>query len=222
MKPAHRAELLMLLIVAFVLPVCAQQSAPAPSLGDLARQERERKLKQSAQTDAAAGDTAGLTEANFKANILVTESKAETEKWVLMPEAARAGAGRIRQVTTDKKYYMPFVVTGYPWPATEQMSLTARVRFISPVGKIIYASAKWSETIAPDPKSPSVIVLNPVMDITFDHNDVPGTYTVRIMITDHVHSAYAKAEEQFQLIQGTSADGKTVQKPATAPKPDPQ
>jgi hypothetical protein len=222
LKPTQRAGLLLLLIAAFVLPVCAQESAPAPSLGDLARQERERKLKQSAQADTDASEPAGLTPANFKANILINESKAETEKWVLMPEAARAGAGRIRQVTTDKKYYLPFVVTGYTWPATEKMSLTARVRFISPVGKIIYASAKWSETIAPDPKSPSVIVLNPVMDITFDHNDVPGTYTIRIMITDHVHSTYAKAEEKLQLIQGTSAEGKAAQKPAPAAKPDPQ
>lgn len=220
MKPTHRAVLLLLLIASFALPVCAQESAP--SLGDLARQERERKLKQSAPTDADASEPAGLTEANFKANILINESKAETEKWVLMPEAARAAAGRIRQVTTDKKYYMPFVVTGYPWPATEKMSLTVRVRFISPEGKILFASAKWSETIAADPKSPSVIVLNPVMDITFDHNDIPGFYTVRIMITDHVHSTYAKAEEQFQLIQGTSAEGKAVQTPASAPKPDPR
>ena len=211
MKPTHRAGLLMLLVVSFGLGLAAQDSAP--SLGDLARQERERKQKQSAnsaQADADASELSGLAEADFKANILITESTAATEKWVLMPAADRPGAGRIRQLTPGKKYYLPFVITGYAWPVSEKMSLTAHVRFIGPDGKIKFASAKWSDTIGADPRSPSVIVLNPVMDVTFDADDLPGSYTMRITIIDHVHHAYSKAEEQFQLIQGTVAEGKVA------------
>ncbi len=209
LKPIHGIGLSVLLGVSFVPALLTQDTTP--SLGDLARQERERKQQQSTsatQTNADAAELSGLTEANFKANILITESKAATEKWVLMPAADRPGAGRIRQVTQGKKYYLPFVVTDYPWPASEKMNLTTHVRFISPAGKTLFAAAKFSETVGPDPRSPSVIVLNPVMDVTFDPDDPPGTYTIRVTIKDNVHSVYAKAEEQFQLIQGTSGEAK--------------
>jgi hypothetical protein len=226
LKPDQRIALLLLFVVSFVSAVSPQDSNQ--SLGDVARQERERKQKQGAnseQTDSPksqgnaddASETAGLKAGNFKANILITDSHAAIEKWVLMPEADRSGAGRIRQVIRDKKFYLPFVVTGYTSPASEKMNLTAHVRLISPDGKTQFDAPRFSETIAPDPRSPSVIVLNPVMDITFDSNDLPGTYTIRVTVTDHVHSAYAKAEEQFQLISGTSAERKATKKPATAP-----
>ena len=150
----------------------------------------------------------GLKQADFKANILITQSNQETEKWVLMPAADRPGAGRLRQLIPGKKYYLPIVVTDYAFPASEQMYLTAHVRFISPTGKILFGAAKVSGALAPDPRSPSVIVLNPVMDITSDPSDPLGTYTVRVTITDHVHSTYARAEEQFQLVPEPSAESR--------------
>jgi hypothetical protein len=216
LKLNYRSGLLGLLVVAFALALSAQDSNQ--SLGDVARQEHEPKLQQSGnsgQTDAS--ETAGLKEGSFKANVLITDSHAAIGKWVLMPAADRPGAGRIRQVIRDKKFYLPFVVTDYPSPASEKMNLTAHVRMISPDGKTQFEAAKFSEALAPDPRSPSVIVLNPVMDITFDAGDLSGTYTIRVTITDHVHSAYAKAEEQFQLVPETGADGKAEKKPAPAP-----
>jgi len=211
LKASHRAGILIALVLSLALPLLAQDSTP--SLGDLARQERARRQQQAAnppQADAESIELSGLTPANFKANILISESKAETEKWVLMPAADRQGAGRIRQLATGKKYYLPFVVTDYPYPATEKMNLTTHVHFISPAGKTLLAAGKFSENIGADPRSPSVIVLNPVMDVTFDATDLPGTYTLRVTITDHVHSTYAKAEEQFQLVQGADAGSKAA------------
>jgi len=102
-------------------------------------------------------------------------------------------------VRGGKTFYFPFVVTDYPWPATERMKLTAHVRLISPDGKIKYEAPEISGAIGSDERTPSLIVLNPVMNITFDATDLPGTYAIEVTITDHVHSVYAKAEEQFQL-----------------------
>ena len=213
MKPAYRIGLCVLLVVSFMLALSAQDSSQ--SLGDLARQERERKAKQPRNSEPDAGETSGLKEATFKTNILITESHAAIEKWVLMPEAGRAGAGRIRQATPGKKYYLPFVVTDYPWPASERMYLTAHVRLVSPAGKTLFVAAKFSGALGPDPKSPSVIVLNPVMDLTFDADDAPGMYTILVTVKDGVHSVYAKAEEQLQLIPGTSAAEEPARAPAT-------
>jgi hypothetical protein len=169
------------------------------SLGDLARQERARKQQQFDKAEAS--EIAGLKEGDFQARILITDSHAAIEKWVLLPVAERSRAGRIREVAPGKKIYLPFVVTNYAFPTSEKMNLTAHIRLLSPDGKTIFDKPSFSGAIQPDPRSPSTIVLNPVMDITFDSHDLPGTYTIRVTITDHVHSAYAKAEEQFRLIQ---------------------
>jgi hypothetical protein len=212
LKRIYGAGLFVLLAFSFVLTLSAQDGS-TPSLGDLARQERERRQQQSAnppQADADAAELSGLAPANFKANILIAESKDAIEKWVLLPAADKQGAGRIHQVTSGKKFYLPFVVTDYPYPVSEKMNLTTHVRVISPAGKTLFAAGKFSETIGADPRSPSVIVLNPVMDFTLDPTDLPGTYTIRVTVTDHVHSMYAKAEETSQLIPGTSSDGKAA------------
>lgn len=216
----HNVAFTLLLIGLFASPLLAQDNNQ--SLGDLARQQRKQKQSATAQPgeEAAAADAeiAGLKEASFKANILIVDSHAAIEKWVLMPQAGRADAGRARQLVRGKKFYMPFVVTAYPWPASDKMDLTARVRLVAPNGKIQFSAARFSGALAPDPRSPSVIVLNPVMDITFDADDIPGTYTIATTVTDHVHSVYARAEEQFQLVQDAGSPGKAVLKPVTKPR----
>jgi hypothetical protein len=212
MKPAWRVTCLALLVISLVQILSAQDGSQ--SLGDFARQERERRNKQAAEAEA--NEIAGLKEGSFKANILITDSRAAIERWVLMSAADRANAGRFRELIPDRKFHLPFVVTDYPFSASEKMDLTAHVRLISPDGKTEFDAPRFCEVIAPDPRSPSVIVLNPVMDITFDTSDLPGTYTIRVTITDHVHSAYAKAEEQFQLIRAKGQKEEAAKEPAAA------
>jgi hypothetical protein len=190
---------LLVLVVSLVFFVSAQNGGLA--LGDMARQERARKM---AQTDA--NEIAGLKEGGFHLDLLLMDSKDSVLKWVSLPAADRPSAGRIRQVTRDKKIYAPFVVTDYPFPVSEKMDLTAHIRFLSPQGKVLQERPTFSETIGADPRSPHTIVLNPVTDFTFDSSDLPGTYTFRLTVVDHVHSTYAKAEEKIELIQ---AKGKT-------------
>ena len=57
------------------------------------------------------------------------------------------------------------------------------------------------------------------MDLTFDSNDLPGTYTFRLTVVDHVHSTYAKAEEKIELIQakGKMESGELDKSPAVVP-----
>ena len=210
MKPLRFFVFLFILGIAFTFLVSAQDNSQ--SLGDIARQERARRQ---AQFDA--NEIAGLKEGDFHANILITDSKDSVEKWVLMPAADRPGAGRFREVTRDKKLFVPFVVTEYAFPASEKMDLNAHIRFLSPTGKTLFDAPHISGADRPDPRSPHTIVLNPVMDLTFDSNDVPGTYILRVTITDHVHSTYAKAEEKFQLIEGKTESGEMGKSPAVVP-----
>ncbi len=82
----------------------------------------------------------------------------------------------------------------YAWPASEKMDLTTHAVQL----RSCLLSEAARQTVGPDPRSPSCIVRNSGY---FDSSDLPGAYTIRVTITDHVHSVYAKAEEKFQLIQ---------------------
>lgn len=219
MKLRHGVTFVLMLIIPLTSVLLAQQTPP--SLADLARQERERR-KQLANKlpPASTGNSAGKQVAgaaglstSFQANILITDSKSAIEKWVLLPVANRPGAGRLHQVTPGMKIYLPFVVTNYNFPASENMNLTAHVRISGPDGKTLLDEPRMSGAIKPDPRSPNVIVLNPVIDLTFDASDLPGTYTIRVTIADNVHGTDASAEETFQLIRAARASpGSTSEK----------
>ena len=99
-KPQRRLIFLLLLVVSSAFLATAQDGSQ--SLGDIARQERARRM---AQTDAT--EIAGIKEADFHANILFTDSKTADEKWVLMPAAEKPNAGRIRQVPPDREGTCP-------------------------------------------------------------------------------------------------------------------
>jgi hypothetical protein len=86
LKPLYRLIFLLVLIISFTFLVSAQDGTQSP--GDIARQERARRQ---AQFDA--NEIAGLKEGDFHANILITDSNASIEKWVLMPAADQPGAG---------------------------------------------------------------------------------------------------------------------------------
>jgi hypothetical protein len=212
MKPPRRLIFLLVLVVSLAFLASAQDGGP--SLGDIGRQERARKM---AQNDA--DEIAGLKEGGFHLDLLLMDSKGSVLKWVSLPAADRPNAGRIRQVTRDRKIYVPFVVTDYPFPVSEKMKLTAHIRLLSPQGKVLLDNPTFSETIGADPRSPHTIVLNPVMDFTFDSSDLPGTYTFRLTVVDHVHATYAKAEEKIELIQakGKTESGDAGKTPAVVP-----
>jgi hypothetical protein len=190
----RRAIFLFVFWLCFTFLVSAQDGSQ--SLGDIARQERARKLAKADQDEIA-----GLKGDQFHANILFVDSKAAIEKWVLLPPADKPGAGRMRQVTPGKQFHVAFVVTDYRYPASESMDLRAHIRVVSPQGKVVHEEPKFSEITGADPRSPSVIVMNPVMDLTFTPHDPPGKYEFQVTIVDHVHSSYAKAEEKIELVQ---------------------
>jgi hypothetical protein len=212
MNPPRRLIFLLVLVVSFAFLACARDGGS--SLGDIARQERARKM---AQTDA--NEIAGLKEGGFHLDLLLMDSKGSVLKWVSLPAADRPSAGRIRRVTRNQKIYVPFVVTDYPFPVSEKMNLTTHIRLLSPQGKVLLDNPTFSETIGADPRSPHIIVLNPVMDVTFDSSNLFGTYTFRLSVVDHVHSTYAKAEEKIELIEakGKTESGELDKGPAVVP-----
>ena len=209
MRSKAGSLVLWMLLGVVCLPGHSQdQDSASPPLGDVARQARKNRAQadNSQQSQAGHGgdaaearEIAGLKPAPFKANILITDSHSAIEKWVLLPATEKPRAGRIQKVTPGTKIYVSFVVTDYNFPVSESMNLTYHTRFVKPNGKVLDIPPT-SATVGADPRSPSVIVLNPVLDITFDSDDSPGTFTFSVLIIDHVHASYAKAEEHLDLI----------------------
>ena len=137
--------------------------------------------------------------ADFKANILIVDSKAEIEKWVLASPETKAASGRKRSVEVGERVYLPAVVTDFK-PEHEDVDLSGDFQLIAPNGNVVMEKKQAFGAQHFDLRSPSVIVLNPVLDAVFDASDTPGRYTVRIVITDRQKGTVATAEERFSLV----------------------
>lgn len=142
----------------------------------------------------------GLERADFSANILVVDSTSTIAEWVLLPDRDRKDRGRIRKVVVDKKYFLPFIVTGYQAVASD-IRLTASVKVIAPNRKVLLKRERIALANYQEPRNPKVFVLQPVMNLQFDSNDAAGTYRILVSITDHVRSTIAKAEEKIELVK---------------------
>lgn len=168
-------------------------------------------------TGAGESAPANQPEQGFQAHILITGSHTATEKWVLSPPGERGGdRGRLRTVSKGQKIYFPVIATGYKPSDSGQINFVADLEIVAPSGKVI-ALKKCCSAVRGDPRTPGVVVLNPVVEIVFDADDPAGTYTARATVSDG--SRTAAARESFRLQTGTGAQtGAALQ---GEPKPAP-
>ena len=134
---------------------------------------------------------------SFSANVLIVKSHSEIENWVKLDPAQRRGdVGRVRTLTKGVKVYLPVVATFSQSQMGQQVALRADLEIIAPGGKVQnLPSCCFASRV--DSRAPTTIVLNPVMDITFDATDSSGEYRLRARI--HSGSKSAVAEEIFRL-----------------------
>lgn len=139
-------------------------------------------------------------EQTFQAHILIEDSHAAIEKWVRsQPSERRGDHGRLRTVSRGVKIYFPIVATDYKSSVSGRINIAADLEIVSPNGKVI-AFKKCCGAIGGDPRTPGLVVLNPVIDLTFDPDDPSGTYTARATVTDG--SSTATARESFRVQTG--------------------
>ena len=157
------------------------------------------------------------TPAALKVDVLIVDSKDSIAKWVLGPPGKRqADHGRLRAVKTGTKVYLPVIVTGFD--LSERHDFSADLQIVAPGGKT-QALKRCCGANAFDPRTPGLVVLNPVVDITFDAEDVPGAYTVRATVSDGASSA--TTSERFRLQPDAAASTAPAQRSALPSAPDP-
>lgn len=134
---------------------------------------------------------------SLSANVLIVKSHSDIESWVKLEPAKRRGdVGRMRTVTREVKYYLPIVATFSRSQVDQRVALMADMEIFGPGGK----SQKllrccFADRV--DPRAPTTIVLNPVMDITFEATDPSGEYRVRARINNGKETVVA--DEIFRL-----------------------
>ena len=170
---------------------------------------------------AAAADTLPpkVAERALEAHILIVNSRTAIAKWVQAPPGERGSdMGRLRTVSKGTKIYLPIIATGFKPSESGRLNLAAELEIVSPDGKAT-AVKKCCSASRGDPRSPGVAVLNPVIDMIFDTDDPPGTYTVRVTVTDSASSA--TASEAFLVQAGAAAAKEPTQQNEINPPPAP-
>jgi hypothetical protein len=146
------------------------------------------------QTESAPSRKEGES---FGANVLIVKSHSDIENWVKFEPAKRRGdVGRARTVTKGVKFYLPIVATFSQSQVGRRIALAADLEIIAPGGKVQkLPSCCFADRV--DPRVPTTIVLNPVLDITFEPTDPSGEYRVRARINNGVETVVA--DEIFRL-----------------------
>ena len=102
---------------------------------------------------------------SFSANVLIVKSHSEIENWVKREPAKRRGdVGRVRTITKGVKVYLPVVATFSQSQVGQRIALVADLEIVSPDGKVQKIhSCCFANRV--DPRAPTTIVLNPVLDL---------------------------------------------------------
>ena len=155
---------------------------------------------QPCRLDSKASPPATPTNAPFRAHLLIVESNAEIERWVLTPSHKRGpDSARLRSVRRGQRLLVPAVVTDYTPDASGRIRLSADFQLIGPGGAVVLNAQGYSSSSSQDPRTPGLVVLEPVLNLTPEPPDPLGVYTVRLTVWDGARSA--RAEERFELKQ---------------------
>ena len=135
----------------------------------------------------------------IQASILIVDSKDAIARWVMNPKGG--DAGRLRSVTVGQKIFVPIVVTGLSTADFGQPGIVADMQFVSPDGKVMFNGMKCCGANRGDPRTPGLVVLNPVLDLTSEVGDPLGIYEIRATVT--YGSFTARTSEKFALVAGS-------------------
>ena len=149
----------------------------------------------SPEASISGNDSSAAAGAPITANILMVKSHAEIANWVVLEPSKRLrDVGRMRTVTRGTKIYLPLIATFSESQVGQNIALRGIVRIISPNGKTADFRCFANQV---DPRAPKTIVLEPVMDVTFDRTDPNGEYKLHAGIRRGNETVVA--DEVFQL-----------------------
>ena len=134
---------------------------------------------------------------SFSANVLIVKAHSDIENWVKLEPAKRGGRRWSREKRGKRgEIYLPIVATFSLSQVGQRVALSADMEIVAPDGKVQKLVGCCLANHV-DPRAPTAIVLNPVLDITFDAADPSGEYIVRARIDNGKETAVAS--EIFRL-----------------------
>jgi hypothetical protein len=154
------------------------------------------------------GTTAAADTGKPKASILIVDSHAAIAKWVLAP--GDGDIGRLRKVALGKKIYTPIVVTGLNTTEFGRPGIVADMEFVAPDGKVLHSIKKCCGSNRGDPRTPGLVVLNPVLDYESEPGDPLGRYELRATVTYNGDTFTARESFEVTASSTTAAEPPAV------------
>ncbi len=151
-------------------------------------------------TFCAKTSTAG-DDAAFNANLVCARSHAEIEKWVFSTLDGEQPDAAPESVRMNQKFHLAFIVDSFEAPARKPVDLLANLKMVDPNGKTVMTVPKAAFANMQDPRAPGIVVLQPIMAITFDKTDPVGTYTFESSILDRSRGVSAFATTSIELVR---------------------
>ena len=127
---------------------------------------------------------------SVKVTIVPVESAADLGAWLGKPinpsraESPLAYPGTLKVLPVGQKTELPIVVTGLPWPAPQDMSLSADVEIRGVDGRSLGTSAKCCAATIAKGSNVGAALLAPWVVVEPEQGRRGGSYTVRVSVTD--------------------------------------
>ena len=125
-----------------------------------------------------------------KVTVVPVESAADLGAWLGKPinpsraESPLAYPGTLKVLPVGQKTELPIVVTGLPWPAPQDMSLSADVEIRGADGRSLGTSAKCCAATIAKGSNVGAAILAPWVVVEPEPKGRGGSYTVRVSVTD--------------------------------------
>lgn len=151
----------------------------------------------------------------MRAQVLAVESLADFERWAEQKPSPPGDYPRtLRDIPVGKPIHFPIVVSGLQ-PGPADLDLVADIEFFAPSGKSLGILKQCCRFFAPAGAEVHTAVLGNAATLVFGENDMKGTYSARVSVTDGPRSADARQDFRFAGPPAASPA------PANAPFPPP-
>jgi hypothetical protein len=147
----------------------------------------------------APAPASAMREGSFDVNLVITDAKDGLSRWLAMTPKQRDRISREQHFRPNQKGYVAVVLTNYRAPEAN-VDLTAQVSLVGPDGKVVYEHRDLGRSAWGHPLQ-GYLAIRPDIDFSFDGSDVAGTYTYRVVVSDHIKGEIGRAEQKLVFVK---------------------
>lgn len=135
--------------------------------------------------------------------VVASASAQYLSDWVDPNMKNKVSIKRIREIKVQQIAYCGFIITGLSPSPDPLSSLKYSVGFklYGPNGSLLYHEPNYTSGQFQDPKTPTYIMADPALDLTFEDSDQAGIYTIEGIVTDLITGKKATHKYEITLVK---------------------